>query len=313
MLKRICVLLISLLLLALQGCVAVQSFPTAARSGDTITLAVGSPDGMTKANTTAQFVSDDPAYPTPVDLTIRSIIRLRPDNTSSIATFDIAFTSSITYYSSHSLWLSVIVIDLPPGLPVGTGKIQINTEGTYGIGDNINDYPVKVEILPGTGVTNSFDYYNGSASGYFLSGNLQKLEPLPQVVVHPPKISHGWYGAPNYGAAEIKINVPTQKAGGGEISTNDIKIVQDDMYITNNTTQCQMSWSRIGNDIIVRFISPTGTMKFYQPRFSVVVRPGNEFIQSPGPSITSLTYYDVNGNVVTDSTPTASDFSIDLE
>lgn len=311
MLMRICVLLISLLLLALQGCVAVQSFPTAARSGDTITLAVGSPDGMTKANTTAQFVSDNPDYPTPVDLDIRAIIRLRPDNTSYRATFDTISTGNITRYSSHSPWLSVIVIDLPQNLPVGTGKVNIQTAATYGVGVNVNDKAVKLEILSGTGTANPFKYYDGN--DVVTIGQLHSLEPRPQVVVRPPRISQGWFQAPLYGAAEVKIYVPTQNADGGEVSSSDLKVIQDDMYVANSNSQCQMSWNRNGDDITVRFVSPTGTMQFYQPRFSVVLRPGNEFIQTPGPSITTLTFYDINGNVVTDTTPTASDFSIDLE
>ena len=34
----------------LQGCLAVQSFPTAARAGDTVTLAIGSLEGANKNN-----------------------------------------------------------------------------------------------------------------------------------------------------------------------------------------------------------------------------------------------------------------------
>ena len=47
--------------LFISGCVAMQPFPNIARSGDTVLVAVGSPDGMTKLNTTALYVPDDAA------------------------------------------------------------------------------------------------------------------------------------------------------------------------------------------------------------------------------------------------------------
>ena len=78
MLKRVWLCIFAAVFFLMQGCVAVQTFPTAARAGDTLTLAVGSPDGMTKTNTSVQFVSG--SYTTA--LPIRAIIRLKPDNTS---------------------------------------------------------------------------------------------------------------------------------------------------------------------------------------------------------------------------------------
>ena len=101
--------LLVLIVFMLQGCVATQSFPTVARGGDTIMLAVGSPDGMNNTNTTAQFVSDVDASVTP--LSIMSVIRLRPYQTSNLALFD-SFVNAEDYYTGHSQWLTVIFIDL---------------------------------------------------------------------------------------------------------------------------------------------------------------------------------------------------------
>lgn len=109
------------------------------------------------------------------------------------------------------------------------------------------------------------------------------------------------------------MNVPTQITGGGDISPYNLRVIQDDMYMANSRTQTQMNWSRSGDDITVNFVSPTGTMKFYQARFSALLKPGNEFIQTPGPSLTSITFFDVNGIVVTAGAPSLSDFSIAIE
>jgi len=174
MFVRAYALLLFLTMLVLQGCVSVQSFPNVARSSDTITLAVGSPDNMTKSNTTAEYVSDsDPS--THINLPIRSIIKIRPDNTSFLANFHFA-ASFIAPNSSHSPWLSVIAIDLPSNLPVGPGVVNITTGGTYGIGADVNSVPIAMEIVEGTGSASTFTYDAGFGSQ--TPGDLSLLEPL---------------------------------------------------------------------------------------------------------------------------------------
>jgi len=306
-----CFFVLSVTLLVLQGCVAVQSFPTVARAGDTITLAVGSPDGMTKANTTIQFVSNaDPANP--VNLPIRSLIRIRPDNTSHTALFD-GYAGAISYYSSHGPWMSVAVLDLPQGLALGPATINIMTTAVYSIGADVNEIPVRIEILPGTGVTNAFKY-NPFGAG-IQDGNLSNLEPLRQAVIRPPLINTGWYNKPLSGAVEIKVNVPMQQiSNGNPIADSSIRVVADDMVSRNNLAHVQMDWVRNGDEFTVNFISSTAKMGYFQTRFSVVMiaSPNYEYVSSPGPSITSVRYFDANGDVIS-GMPTASDFSVNIE
>ena len=269
----------------LQGCVATQSFPTVARSGDTITLAVGSPDGMTKSNTTAQFVSDVDSSITP--LSIRSIIRIRPDNTSEAALFDDVLNAE-DYYTGHSQWLSVVVIDLPEGLTVGTGHIDINSSASYGsLSVGINDIPISIEIIDGVGQRNEFTYNNNFRG--VGPGDLTALEPLPQAVIRPPFIQSTVLLA----AAEIKVNVPL-----GSVPTRGIRVVNDDFYTKNYQDQVQMNWSREGDEITVNFISPKGTMELKQLRFSIVPRPGNDFASGIDPNVVSVKLYDGNADVI---------------
>lgn len=301
-----CVYLI-LSILVLQGCVGFQSFPHIARGGDTITLAAGSYDGMNKANTTALFISDVDA--SSVALPIRSIIKIRPDNTSEIATFDNIYTGNIEYYNSHSPWLSIIIVDLPQGLTVGTGKIHITTTSRLDLGANVNNYPIKIDIIDGVGNADGFDYYSGGFGK--TSGNIARLEPMQQVVIRPPVITDGWFNAGFYGAAEIKVSVPTQKIGGGDITASSLKIVLDDMFYTHNASQTHMIWSRNGDVYTIYYVSPTARMRFYSTRVSLVLRSGNEFLGTP--QLLSVKYYDANGALITDSTPTSNDYTITIE
>ena len=295
----------------LNGCVTGQAFSKMGRQGDTITLAVGSPDGMTKSNTVVQFISDIDS--STYDLPIRSLIRIRPDNTSYTSLFDGLFIANIEKFSSHSAWLSVLVIDLPNGMTVGNGKVHVTTAGTYGIGNGVNTETIDLEIIEGQGSAATFDYFNGVTTGTTLSGDLSLLEPLPQVVVRPPLRENWLYVFTQFAAVEIKINVPMQTLGGDSVSLNNVRVVQDNMTYSNLASQTQMYWSKNGDDIFVVFISPIGTMSYFEPRFSVVLNIGNEFVSVPGPLITSITHYDVNGTVILAEAPLVSDYSISIE
>ena len=295
----------------LNGCVTGQAFSKMGRQGDTITLAVGSPDGMTKSNTVVQFISDIDS--STYDLPIRSLIRIRPDNTSYTALFDGQFLANIEKFSSHSAWLSVLVIDLPNGMTVGNGKVYVTTAGTYGIGNGVNTETIDLEIIEGQGSAATFDYFNGVSTGVTLSGDLFLLEPLTQVVVRPPLRENWLYISTQFAAVEIKVNVPMQTLGGDNVSLNNVRVVHDDMTYSNLASQTQMYWSKNGDDIFVVFISPIGTMSYFEPRFSVVLNIGNEFVSVPGPLITSITHYDVNGNVILAEAPLVSDYSISIE
>jgi len=294
--------LLVLILFVLQGCVATQSFPTVARGGDTITLAVGSPDGMTKSNTTAQFVSDVDGLET--SLSIRSIIRLRPDNTSNLALFN-AFVNAEDNYTGHSQWLTVIVIDLPVGLTVGAGVVNVSSAASYGTFPvGVNDVPISIEILEGTGVPNDFSYNNNF--GGVGPGDLESLEPLPQAILRPPHMASTF----TFAAAEIKVKIPL-----GSVPNRALRVVADDFYTKNHQDQVQMNWSRDGDIFTVNFISPAATMEAKQLRFSIVLRPGNEFVTDPGPSIVSIKLYDVNGESteIFDGVPDVDFFTIGIE
>jgi hypothetical protein len=308
MVSRVSLPIIAIIILVLQGCVAVQTFPTVARAGDTITLAVGSPDGMTKANTTAQFTS--PNLANPVNLPIRSIIKLRPDNTSFVGAFD-EFTSNIPFSSAHSAWLSMLVIDLPAGLPVGAATINVTTSGIYypGQGASVNTIPIGIEVLPGTGSPNKFMY---NPNGYGLAeGDLTDLESLPQVVVRPP-LNSVW--EVEFAAAEIKVSAPSRiKSTGLPIPLNYVKVIADDMSIENSAHQMQMFWTRSGDDYTVNFVNQGHALTF-QTRFSIVLYPYADYEFTPGmvPTVTSVIYYDASGNVLS-SMPTAASYRATLE
>ena len=303
----------------LGGCTAYKTFPNAARAGDTITLAVGSPDGMTRGNTTATFISEaDPENQIDVTPNIRAIFKLYADQASLIYETPALFTEQIVMTSGHAPSVTVVVIDLPTGLPTGPARIEFSTTATYPtIGSHINDLstnaqplvaaghvdpPIALNILPGTGTSTEFPYEFGM--GWFMIGDLTWLEAQPHAQVSPPFQGGNPAGWPEYGAVEVKMNLETDLP----LTDSLFRVVADEMSFYTNSQRSVVS-DLNGNELTVMFISPKGKLHYYEPRFAVVLDSSVNFSQVPFPAtMSSVQYYDVDGNVATG--PLASQFSV---
>lgn len=290
------------LLAVLGGCVALQPLPTAARAGDTIALAVGSADGMMATNTTVEFYSGpDPNVVAPIAVPIRSVVKVNPDKTS--VAWLTADAHKIPKRSSHGGWLSVIVVDLPSTLPEGVGVIRITTDGQVvypRFAATANGTDIQMTILPGTGSVNPFDY--AVVQGSAVSGDLLKLESLPQVIVKPPVPPEGQEEIIAYGAVEISITAPIVSLDSSPIVDKGVAVVLDDQP-QNIDNQTSLLWKRRGDDFDIMLISPKGLYS-YQTRFSIVPRFPDYLYKIEGtPLLNSITYYDLDGMVITGPTP----------
>ncbi len=293
-----------LVLNLLTGCVAVQPFPVAARAGDTITLAVGSPDGMTTSNTTVVYVPDsDPLNPIDITSNIRAITKIYPDKTSTAWLGKVGvYSDAIPSASGHGGWQSVIVLDLPSSLPVGQGKIEVSTGAgvTYPASSKtVNGVEVNMEILAGPGQSNPFSYFPYSWSTSPIPGDLSLLEPGTQALIKMP--SPQGSGGGQYGAIQIKVNAPTTDGSGGSVSTGSIRVVSDDQP-TNLISQRQTSWIRDGDLFTVNIVSPNAKLTYPEARFSIVLKGNGLFTGTP--VIESVIYYDADGYVTTGPIPT---------
>jgi len=280
----------------LQGCTSLQTFPGVARAGDTITLAVGSADGMSKqsTNTTAIYVPDaGGSYP----LTIRSVFNLYPDKKSRLYTSTSA-TLPVIDSSDHEAWQTVMVIDLPTDLPLGTGNIQINSVADFPtVSSHINDVPISLEIVNGAGASSVFTYEFGFGSSQ--AGDLSLLEPLPHAQVTPP--SDNTY----YGAIELRLTLPT--TAEIPLTEEHVRVVLDDMT-PSTVSNRNIVWGIDNDELIVMIMSPSGYLQTIESRFSIVLLPRFSFITEP--VITSLKFFDVDGEQVSGAVPV--DYSVTL-
>lgn len=278
--------IIALLSHLLTGCIGLDAHPVAARAGDTVTLALGSPDGMTRSNTTVSFEDVDGGMH---DLTanVRGIFKLYPDRAS--AAWDSSLTSTLVTSARHEPWLTVMALDLPQSLPAGVGRLHINSTAAYpGINAHINDVPVRLEILPGSGTANQLEYVLGSTPDSTAYGDITLLEPRPSVAVRPAD------GTANlYGAIEMKLRVETNR--GTELSEPNVRVVMEDLTVATESRRTWFWNIDNGQDYTITLVSPLGWLTESEARFKIVFKQA-QVIGTP--AITSIRYFDVDGTEI---------------
>jgi len=331
---RVCFIFSSIVMLLLQGCVALQAFPGAIRSGDTITLALGSLEGANKNRLTVQFTSEVDS--SVVDLTpfIRSVFNLHADKSSNLNIQRTNYNTGnfrsdvVTLGSAHSAWITVAAIDMPSGLTIGPGNITVQFDAAVtpvNMSTPIANISISLEILPNEigddglpiqGGANPFEYVANSSDGSITNnGDLSLLEPVKQVLVRSPRRIPGNYAfGVNVGAAEFVFTVPLIRSnpnypiipsGGGVMVIRDInrfdyiESITYDGLIEETAAQTQMSWSKADDRVVVNFISPTGQLKDELIRFSLVPVAKVDFASTSMPVVLeSVRYFDVNGTEI---------------
>lgn len=281
--SKVIYLLFILAVLILPACTGYNSYSKIARAGDTVSLAVGSSIGMTKdaSNTTAVYVPDvGGSYP----LTIRSVFNLYPDKKSRLNLT--ATLVSLIDSADHEVWQTVMLIDLPTNLPIGNGKVVITSAAIYpSINTHINDFPIALEIISGTGAPDAFAYEFGQ--GLSADGDLTQLESLPHAVVTPP------VNAEFYGAIEMKLSLNMSTT---TLDEQKVRVFVDDMNpLTLSNKNVVWKVSSAG-ELVVMIMSPSGGLQARESRLSIVSKPNIVF--NSVPTITEVNFYDVNGNLV---------------
>lgn len=301
----------------MSGCTGVNSFPVAARGGDTVMFAVGTPEGMKKDNISVTFTSDIDGSVTDLAQNIRALSKFYPSKTSAVA---LNHSNSI-YLAGHEPWLSVLSIDLPlsiPGggpLPVGSGEVRVQcipkADCTFpGFFPHTNNVDMALEILPGTGNPHPFKYSGGMAGEFTADPAL--LEEQPQVTVRPD--ANGTNTSVQYGAAEYKITMPVTTYNGGAVLDSDIVIVAEDLT-TQTGSQRGLIWERKGDDFTIMFSSPRG-MRYNEFRFSLVLKPQSStpsHVYTTAPTLVSEKYYSMDGNQIASAASPVVNVALDYD
>lgn len=158
---RLLFLIVVLLPLVLDGCTTINTFPQAARAGDSILLPAGRARDLTRQNITIVIApSSGPSITYGAsDPRIRAVVNLYPDPVSRLivgsetgqglgvnaADYGAVINSQITN-QDKDWWQTLVYIDLPANLPTGVATVSIS-----GRNGSITQNPIFIEILPGRG------------------------------------------------------------------------------------------------------------------------------------------------------------------
>ena len=238
------------------GCIGYKAYPLAARSGDTISLALGgtamhetSPGNQIKLEdiniSIQQDINGNGAIESSETFTVtkRYLFRLYPDVTSLAANF-----SATTGNAPAGEWIVVLDLadpvtntplpltgDRQARIVVTTSKLKNNMWGTSYEG-TLNNVPIT--ILPGTGASNNFN--NGAYS------NMTRLQPLPQLAV-------GFTGTTSVAAAALDIDYDETVLK----TSSSIKVVQS--ISLPNVILNQRIYKDSNNDWKMRILLMTNT------------------------------------------------------
>jgi len=159
-----------LLLTILTGCTGVQTFGTAARAGDTIALALGWNQGLSRQNLSITITdsNDVSNIYNPGDPAVRAIINNYPDPVSNLV---VGNETGQNIVGLETLWgtlidgsvtggdkdwsQSIVFLDLPAGMATGIATVDVSTT------DGLIIEPISVEILGGSGSAHTFSNREG--------------------------------------------------------------------------------------------------------------------------------------------------------
>lgn len=272
------------MLAGLPACTGVNTFPMTARAGDTVSVMVGGSEKARKETINASLTDANGQIWNLKSMgLVRSVFNLRMDGRASGLHYSPYVDLNISWLMGHEPQQTVMVCDIPSGTAPGPAALTISlntTDNSSGVAD---PFTVKLEIVSGTGKSDTFSRQDGSANGS--PADLSKLEPAPHA-----KIAFG-SGASTIGAASLVIDFDETVLNPG-----DINIYVPESTTTFGNTQRMVYWRQDGLRLYVDVVAPQGISGRY---LQVYVMHPRGLSGSPNFSLVSANVYDVNGNAMT--------------
>lgn len=303
--------LLFLAVVVFQGCTAVNTFPTTARPGDTISVMVGGSEDARKDTVTALLTdSNSVVWDLQALGNIRSVFNLRPDGRSYGQHYSDVVGISAPWKKGHEPIQTVMVIDVPnSGIAFGPASLSVNLNTSDESSGVIPPYTISLNIVdvPGQpGISDNFLRQNFDNVNQPV--NFSDLEPAPHAKISFGDSSFSATPGQTLGAAEIVVDFDETIVNGDDIN----------VYIAGSTTQRgsvvtpapfgnnqrMVSWRQDGAQLFITVVAPTGIEDKFLQIYVVHPRglPGD-----PGLNLISTTGYDLNGNIIT-ATPSFSYF-----
>ena len=273
----------------LSGCTSVNTFPSIARPGDTVSVMVGGSEKANKSSVSATFTdATGQSWDLKALGLIRSVFNLRTDGRAYGSHYSTYSDSYVSWIFGHEPLQTVLVTDLPLAAAPGQGNLTISlnsSDNSAGVADPFN---VKLEIIPGSGMV---DQFLTKRSGGNVPANFARLETAPNA-----KVAFGT-GTTLIGAASLVVSFDP-----AVVNPKDLNIYVPESTVRGGgttasfgKTQRMVYWHQDGVKLFVDIIAPQGIDPRYLQFF--VVHPRG-LVGSPAFSILSSQVFGTDGNVI---------------
>lgn len=274
----------------LSGCVSLNTFPTIARAGDTVSVMIGGSEKVKKSDVSALFTdASGQIWNLQALGLVRSVFNLRTDGRANGLHYSSWIEKSWSWTYGHEPLQTVLVTDLPPGVAPGMGSLSVfmNVNDNSGGGGT---FKMGLEIIPGVGKTNQFTYHNAIYGD--IPADFTKLEPAPHAKIKFPGTTS------LIGAASLVISFDN-----AVLNPNDLNIFVPESTVSGSysnpgafgKTQRMVYWHHDGTKLYVDIVAPQG-IDFHYLQFFVVHPRG--LAGSPAFSILSAQVYGTDGNAI---------------
>ena len=333
------IIFLGLVAILFSGCASMQSMSSYARTGDTVSIALGGTEEsnalveVLKKENIAISITDSALNSYPV--TLRRLFRVYPDHASEYIFESSAATGGGLNPSAYTppmigQWVAIIdlvdpVTGVLPTLALGAASIsassveQIDQDVRYtSVGlqfpwENGNLGSVEIEVIAGQGTPNTLNYV-----GPISYDPVRAIEPLPQIIIAPSAVPSADFAGGSFTfvytqadfATKLKVvpanhdpNVQLMSATtdlGDGTSQITVTLLNPNGFLTTNRTVAGVSKIDLG-----------GSSPFRSARFNIIWR------DTKGANVSVVTdqnwqnsiqlvsgqYIDMAGNAVTDITP----------
>jgi len=284
-------LVIIFILTILQGCASVSSFPSMARSGNTVSLMIGGSEKARKE--TIDVVLTDVngvAWDLQALGKVRSVFNLRMDAKAEAQNYSSFLDAYFPWFYGHEPVQTVLVIDLPVGLPVGNSKISVNTNIDDDSSGILQPFDIKLEIISGNGESDDFVRQDSDGD---IAADFSKLEPVPYAKIDFSGNSSVIIGAASFivdfdqtvvSSGDLNVYVPQSTVRGSVLDTGEFGDKQRMVY-----------WHQDGDQLYIDIVSPQGLLS---PYLLLYIMHPRGIASSPNFQLISSAVYNVYGEKI---------------
>jgi len=286
-----------LLLMLFQGCTGINTFPTIARPGDTVSMMLGGSEMASKdtidvtltQGSSSWDLADPDGDGNRSDSLIRSIFEVRTDGRANGLSYGSGNTVSQIWAFGHEPVQSIMIIDLPTvadGLTEGDASLDI----TLNVSDNSSSTPtifsIDLTLVDVPGTTGEKDNFYRSTFAGAIGADFTDLEPAPH-----GKISFGPYNQLIHAASlEIEFNE-------ANVTPSDISVYIPEAVIGGSlgANQRMAYWRQDGDKLYIDVVSPEGIKSQFLKAY--VMHPHGA--SNPDFAINNATFYNQDGVDIT--------------